>query len=43
MTTKKPRKSLGDTLANNFVYGDKAAIPAAESVVEQNAVMQIIY
>jgi hypothetical protein len=35
MTTKKPRKSLGDTLANNFVYGDKAPIPAAEPVVEQ--------
>jgi len=35
MTTKKPRKSLGDALANNFVYGDKAAIPAAEPIVEQ--------
>jgi len=35
MTTKKPRKSLGDTLANNFVYGDKAPIPAAEPIVEQ--------
>ena len=35
MTTKKPRKSLGDTLANNFVYGDQAAIPAAEMIVEQ--------
>ncbi len=35
MTTKKPRKSLGDTLANNFVYGDKATIPAAETIVEQ--------
>ena len=35
MTTKKPRKSLGDTLANNFVYGDKAPLPAAEPVVEQ--------
>ena len=35
MTTKKPRKSLGDTLANNFVYGDQAAIPAAEPIVEQ--------
>ncbi len=35
MTTKKPRKSLGDTLANNFVYGDKAPIPAVEPVVEQ--------
>jgi hypothetical protein len=35
MTTKKPRKSLGDTLANNFVYGDKAPISAAETVVER--------
>ena len=35
MTTKKPRKSLGDTLANNFVYGDKTPIPAAEPIVEQ--------
>jgi hypothetical protein len=35
MTTKKPRKSLGDTLANNFVYGDKAPISAAEPVAEQ--------
>jgi len=35
MTTKKPRKSLGDTLVNNFVYGDKAPIPAAEPIVEQ--------
>ena len=35
MTAKKPRKSLGDTLANNFVYGDKAALPAAEPIVEQ--------
>jgi hypothetical protein len=35
MTAKKPRKSLGDALANNFVYGDKAPIPAAETVVEQ--------
>jgi hypothetical protein len=35
MTTKKPRKSLGDTLANNFVYGDKAPIPAAEPVAER--------
>ena len=35
MTAKKPRKSLGDTLANNFVYGDQAAIPAAEPIVEQ--------
>jgi hypothetical protein len=35
MTTKKPRKSLGDTLANNFVYGDNAPIPAAEPIVEQ--------
>jgi hypothetical protein len=35
MTAKKPRKSLGDTLANNFVYGDKAPLPAAEPVVEQ--------
>ena len=35
MTTKKPRKSLGDTLANNFVYGDKAPLPAAEPIVEQ--------
>lgn len=35
MTTKKPRKSLGDTLANNFVYGDNAPIPAAETIVEQ--------
>ena len=35
MTAKKPRKSLGDTLANNFVYGDLAAIPAAETIVEQ--------
>ena len=40
MTTKKPRKSLGDTLANNFVYGDKAPLPAAEPLVEQ--VEQII-
>jgi hypothetical protein len=35
MTTKKPRRSLGDTLANNFVYGDKAPIPAAEPVEER--------
>jgi hypothetical protein len=35
MTAKKPRKSLGDTLANNFVYGDNAPIPAAEPIVEQ--------
>jgi hypothetical protein len=35
MTTKKPRKSLGDTLANNFVYGDNAPIPAAEPIAEQ--------
>jgi hypothetical protein len=35
VTTKKPRKSLGDTLANNFVYGDKASIPAVEPIVEQ--------
>jgi hypothetical protein len=35
VTTKKPRKSLGDTLANNFVYGDNAVIPTAESIVEQ--------
>jgi hypothetical protein len=35
VTTKKPRKSLGDTLANNFVYGDNAVIPAAEPLVEQ--------
>ena len=35
MTAKKPRKSLGDTLANNFVYGDKAPLPAAEPIVEQ--------
>ena len=35
MTTKKPRKSLGDTLANNFVYGDKVPIPTAETIVEQ--------
>ena len=35
MTTKKPRKSLGDALANNFVYGDNAPIPAAEPIVEQ--------
>ena len=35
MTAKKPRKSLGDTLANNFVYGDQAAISAAETIVEQ--------
>jgi hypothetical protein len=35
MTTKKPRKSLGDALANNFVYGDKALISAAEPVAEQ--------
>jgi hypothetical protein len=35
MTTKKPRKSLGDTLANNFVYGDNAPIPAVEPIVEQ--------
>jgi hypothetical protein len=35
MTTKKPRKSLGDTLANNFVYGDKAPISAAEPVEER--------
>jgi hypothetical protein len=34
MTTKKPRKSLGDTLANNFVYGDKAVIPTAEPLVD---------
>ena len=35
MTTKKPRKSLGDTLANNFVYGDKDPLPAAEPIVQQ--------
>jgi hypothetical protein len=35
MTTKKPRKSLGDALANNFVYGDKALISAAEPIAEQ--------
>jgi hypothetical protein len=35
MTTKKPRKSLGDALANNFVYGDNAPIPAAEPVEER--------
>jgi hypothetical protein len=35
VTTKKPRKSLGDTLANNFVYGDNALIPAVEPIVEQ--------
>ena len=35
MTTKKPRKSLGDALANNFVYGDKDPLPAAEPIVEQ--------
>lgn len=35
MTTKKPRKSLGDALANNFVYGDKAPIPATETIVKQ--------
>ncbi len=35
MTTKKPRKSLGDTLANNFVYGDNAPISAAEPVEER--------
>jgi hypothetical protein len=35
MTAKKPRKSLGDTLANNFVYGDKAPTPAAEPIEEQ--------
>ena len=34
MTAKKPRKSLGDTLANNFVYGDNAVIPAAEPLVD---------
>jgi hypothetical protein len=34
MTAKKPRKSLGDALANNFVYGDKAAIPAVEPIVK---------
>jgi hypothetical protein len=35
MTTKKTRKSLGDALANNFVYGDKAPIPVAEPVEER--------
>jgi hypothetical protein len=35
VTTKKPRKSLDDTLANNFVYGDKASIPAVEPIVDQ--------
>jgi hypothetical protein len=34
VTTKKPRKSLGDTLANNFVYGDKASLPTVEPVVK---------
>jgi hypothetical protein len=34
VTTKKPRKSLGDTLANNFVYGDNAPLPAVEPIVE---------
>jgi hypothetical protein len=35
VTTKKPRKSLGDTLANNFVYGDNASLPVVEPIVEQ--------
>ncbi len=35
MTAKKSRKSLGDTLANNFVYGDKAPIPTAEPMMER--------
>jgi hypothetical protein len=35
MTAKKPRKSLGDALANNFVYGDKAPISPAETVDER--------
>jgi hypothetical protein len=35
VTTKKPRKSLDDTLANNFVYGDKAPIPVVEPILGQ--------
>lgn len=38
MTAKKSRKSLGDTLANNFVYGDNAPSLAAEPIVESIAV-----
>lgn len=33
MTTKKPRKSLGDTLANNFVYGI-SSIPVTDPLEE---------
>ena len=42
MTTKKPRKSLGDTLANNFVYGDKAPIPAAETVEQVEPIVKTV-
>jgi hypothetical protein len=37
MTAKKQRKSLGDRLATNFVYGDSAPTPspAAEPVIER--------
>jgi len=33
MTTKKPRKSLGDTLADNFVYGI-SSIPVTDPLEE---------
>ena len=42
MTAKKPRKSLGDTLANNFVYGDKAPIPAAETVEQVEPIVKTV-
>jgi hypothetical protein len=42
MTTKKPRKSLGDTLANNFVYGDKAPIPAAETFEQVEPIVKTV-
>jgi hypothetical protein len=35
LTAKKTRKSLGDSLVNNFVYGDQAPIPAEETIAEQ--------
>jgi hypothetical protein len=42
MTTKKPRKSLGDTLANNFVYGDNAPIPAVEPVEQIEPIVKTV-
>jgi hypothetical protein len=42
MTTKKPRKSLGDTLANNFVYGDNALIPAVEPMEQIEPIVKTV-